>query len=377
MRGVLIFLILSNLVFSQEWLTPRLKKNLLYSGEIPYRTYLVSRTNGGNVRAKPSIAGKKIGKIYMNNKYQILEIVKGDSTWYKIRLKNGVIGYVHSSLGWKRELRYAKAMEKIEQLERFVGKSLGKKGKLRRINRYSASIKAEKNKRDRWGNRGEQSVKGYFKDGEKTDFRWIQDSRIVNVINVSDGKAQIKIPDSNRVYTIPSKVLSKYPKINKQIRKIIVLDKKNQNQGVYRKKNDHWELVSASYVATGHPTRGEDYYETPEGFFLVNNTVKAVLFYDMDKPEEEQDISRSDYGVRFSGGGYIHGIPFNDSERHNYSKLLKSRELRLGTYAYTHKCIRSPEKHAKFLWEFIGWRSQDRGKWNRKPKELVSVIIIE
>ena len=52
--------------------------------------------SGANVRQKPSQDSEKVGRVYTDEIYQLLEISK--SNWYKIRLNDGTIGWISGKL---------------------------------------------------------------------------------------------------------------------------------------------------------------------------------------------------------------------------------------------------------------------------------------
>lgn len=170
------------------------------------------------------------------------------------------------------------------------------------------------------------------------------------------------------------------------------------------KRNDVWDLISYSLITSG-VNNNRDSYETPKGYFLVGNTVKQVIFpYEVKVKKEElgesvdenitekglneedyeivKKYSRANYGIRFSGGGYIHGIPLNDDivEELGSEEAVKERKERaiitLGTYKRSHKCVRSPEEHESYLYhDFVGYDPKYKDKWWRIPRQNVAVIV--
>ncbi|MGL4671009.1 L,D-transpeptidase, partial [Cetobacterium sp.] len=59
------------------------------------------------------------------------------------------------------------------------------------------------------------------------------------------------------------------------------------------------------------------------------------------------------YASRFSGGGYIHGVPVNlpRTEMIEYSQTL-------GTTPRSHMCVRNATSHAKYIYE---WAEINKG----------------
>lgn len=77
-------------------------------------------------------------------------------------------------------------------------------------------------------------------------------------------------------------------------------------------------------------------------------------------PDPQTEISGfAPYALRFSGGGYIHGVPidfklgqnqYNTSptDSKNYEEYL----ITIGTTPRSHKCVRNFTSHAKFLYDW-------------------------
>ncbi len=388
---------------------PLYEKNIEYTGELPILDYLFTDAKA-NIRDKPSINGNILGRTKINEKIEISGTVRGgrvknDRMWYKVKYKN-YIGYLHSSITVKREFRFKEMAKRARNLDLFIMESKINNWSIERIIQYNpGSIEGEDTPTDQYGNRGEQSLPGiYTNSSGKTYLRHLSDGRIVSVREKNKWGDLVTIPDSMRTYKIEG---GKTRKIDVEggINKIIVIDLNNQNQGIFLKKGDVWQLISYSLITSGI-NNNRDSYETPKGYFLVGNTVRQVIFpYEVKvkkedlggvvvesitekglEPEEEYEVvkkySRANYGIRFSGGGYIHGIPLSDDtvEKLGGKKAVEERkkraEITLGTYRRSHKCIRSPEDHESFLYhDFVGYKPKYEGKWWRVPKENVAVIV--
>ena len=229
--------------------------------------------------------------------------------------------------------------KKARNLELFIQESKINNWSIERIIAYKPGSNEEKDALiDEYGNRGEQSIVGiYFSPNQKSSLRYLQDGRIVSIRKKDRDSIIIKIPDSLREYEIESQKTRKID-VKDGIKKVIVIDLKNQNQGIFWKRGEVWELISYTLITSGK-NDNKSSYETPKGYFLVGNTVKQVIFPYEEKikkenlggevvenlteqgpmkeyNEEDYEIvkkySRANYGIRFSGGGYIHGIPLSD-----------------------------------------------------------------
>jgi SH3 domain-containing protein/L,D-transpeptidase-like protein len=391
---------------------PLYEKNIKYTGDLPLVDYLFTNSKV-NIRSKPSINGRILDKTRIKEKIEVLGTVEGDRiksnrVWYKVKYKN-YIGYLHSSVIVKREFRFEEMAKRARNLDLFIAESKINNWSIERIIQYKPGSKEPENTPiDLYGNRGEQSISGFYKNSNgKSSLRYLSDGRIVSVRERSKEGDLVAIPDSMRIYKIESRKTRKID-VKNGINKIIVIDLDHQNQGIFLKKGDVWQLISYSLISSG-VNNNRDSYETPKGYFLVGNTVRQVIFPYEEKvkkedlggevienitekglPEEynEEDYeivkkySRANYGIRFSGGGYIHGIPLKDDivKELGSKEAVKKRKERaiitLGTYKRSHKCVRSPEEHESFLYhDFVGYSPKYKGKWWRTPKENVAVIV--
>jgi len=390
-------------------IVPLYEKNIEYTGDLPLVDYLFTDSKV-NIRSRPSINGRILDRTKIKEKIEVSGTVKGDRiknnrVWYKVKYKN-YIGYLHSSVIVKRKFRFEEMAKRARNLDLFIAESKINNWSIERIIQYKPGSKeAEDTPRDLYGNRGEQSISGFYTNPSgKSYLRYLSDGRIVSVREKSKGGDLVAIPDSMRRYKIESRKTQKID-VRNGVNKIILIDLKNQNQGIFLKKDDVWQLISYSLITSGI-NNNRDSYETPKGYFLVGNTVRQVIFpYEVKikkedlggvvvenitekglEPEEEYEMvkkySRANYGIRFSGGGYIHGIPLSDDtvEKLGGKKAVKERkkraEITLGTYKRSHKCVRSSEEHESFLYhDFVGYSPKYEGKWWRTPKENVAVIV--
>ncbi len=125
--------------------------------------------------------------------------------------------------------------------------------------------------------------------------------------------------------------------------KIIIVDITNQNIATLERINNRWQIRSMNPATTGidmPPYRRA----TPLGIYVVHDKRYKMHFV----IDGTSDIAGfAPYATRFSGGGYIHGIPVNiPSTKHiEYSSTL-------GTKPRSHKCVRSATSHAKFIYDW-------------------------
>jgi hypothetical protein len=393
---------------------PLYEEDIIYYGKLPFRSYIFTKRYS-NIRKNPWKSSPKIGMAKPYEKFELLKMVKNggyikdNKVWYRIKYGNKV-GYIHSSIAYKRELRIREMATRVRHLDYFMNNAKDNNYSIERIIAYKpGSQEKEGLEKDIYGNRGEQSIRADFTNFYgKEFFRYLQDGRIVAVLEKNKGEKKIlvKIPDSVSTYRIDKNKIKKID-VSDGINKVIVIDIKNQMEGVFQKEDKVWKLISYTVITSGI-NNNKHSYETPKGYFLVANTVRQVIFPYEEKVKKdnlggkvEEDLtetglkeyneddykivkkySRANYGIRFSGGGYLHGIPLKDDtvKKLGGNKSVKARKERnertLGTFKRSHKCVRTPEEYQSFLYhDFVGYRDEYKNKWWRIPKENVAVIV--
>ena len=155
--------------------------------------------------------------------------------------------------------------------------------------------------------------------------------------------------DYDGEYWIPKKYVSLDNNLD-TLSKVIVVDTTNQNQGVFEKRGTKWTLVSYGLVTTG--VEGNASYITPVGKFKVLE--KRDRFYYLN--QDTKDIAGyAPYGIRFSQGAYIHGVPVEYIKKNgeNIDPGMKEFLFTIGTFPRSHKCVRNYTSHAKFLYNWV------------------------
>lgn len=125
--------------------------------------------------------------------------------------------------------------------------------------------------------------------------------------------------------------------------KVIVIDRTNQNIATFDKQDEHW-LVRSMNAATTGLRRPPHQMDTPLGIFVLQEKKRKMQYY---KDGTTEMGGFAPYANRFSGGGYIHGIPVD---------LPRTREVEtsstLGTTPRSHKCVRNATSHALFIYNW-------------------------
>ncbi len=152
-------------------------------------------------------------------------------------------------------------------------------------------------------------------------------------------------------------VLDKYINTKKpltNLNKIIIVDRKNQNQGVLEFIDGQWTLISYGLSTTG--VKGTYSLETPLGYYMAIEKRDKFLYFE---DGTTKIAGYAPYAIRFSGGGYIHGVPVNYKIKDD-NKMIDPGMIEylhsIGTTPRSHMCVRNYTSHAKFLhsWADIG-----------------------
>lgn len=311
--------------------------------------YVLIKTETGNIREFPSIESKIIEKRNFNEKFKVLKKVKyQENIWYKVELQGGREGFISDQIVEYRGFRFNEALKKLEGAIGFVknGNHLGKEIAI--VDSYSPdpNSKNQKRDRDKYGTTEDQSLVGVNPHGEKI---FIPDRSIVEVLGKNGGRAKIRVSSITEEYIIVNeKNISSTRKLSENsINKAVVIDIANQNKMIFEKINGEWNMISYVYSKTGFESQLG--YETPRGHFIAAVS-KSRMYYN-DALGKEQGYAKD--ATRFSGGGYLHSTPLDNSEQGDREYNLAQKELTLGTYPGTRKCVRTTEEHAKFIREWV------------------------
>jgi|GEM_PF-160152 len=323
--------------------------------------YFLVTTSTLNIRILPTTDSPISRKAGYFDKINIIQEVKGQllpkynsSSWYRVFWHEGgevKFGYVFSKLGEPRSVRFDRMLNEAKLLQNTIANNkIGYITNYKNTNGLPPAYKG--NDKDAYGNDRSQSVPGYV-DTNKTDFRYFPDGMIVSVLAETDVYYKVSTPSFKGEYFIPKKYIS-FKNTPVQLKKVIVIDDTNQNEGVFEWTTDHWELISYSYATTG--TESKYSYETPKGHFMAIEK-KSYFLYLEDGTTRISGFAP--YAIRFSGGGYIHGVPVDfkpEQNQYNTSPTNTANHeeylFTIGTTPRSHKCVRNFTSHAKFLYDW-------------------------
>ena len=321
--------------------------NLKYTRySIPY-DYVLITTSGANIRSAPSTSGSVIGKAGYNTKVKVVAMVKGQylssygtDKWYEVIWTNGARGYILSSLARYRTFQFEKMLASLTALKNEVDTTT-----TAYISNYKNANGAAPyyngGTQDPYGVQRYQSAPAYSSASTGASFRYIADGTLLTVLGESGTFYKIRTMNFSGEYYVPKKYVSLSNSIA-TLSKVIVVDRNNQNEGVFELINGGWNLVSYSYATTGANTKYK--MPTPLGYYMTIQRVSQFQYVD--------DITGAiagyaPYGIRFTGGSYIHGVPVGlNAPMQEYSGTI-------GTVPLSHKCVRNYTSHAKFLYDWM------------------------
>lgn len=284
----------------------------------------------------------------------------------------------------KRGFYWNKMEEKIDKVNSFIKETLSEGKEVYIITEYVPLAKDFYSEKDKFGNRDNQSVKGYEKSDKTGEKINIPDQTIMRILSEENGMLKIETPLYGTYFIEKNEKKYKKSDITGEINKFIMIDPDSQNEAIIQraKDTDKYEVVTYSFVTTGKDSGGSS-YETPHGAFLVSFTRPYMQFTGRSSniPQGRQRISGNLYvagdakwAVRFSGGAYMHGIPASFGPGKEAKKAYTATKI--GTFKESHKCVRHYDDQIGFIVEWVNGGSQNKQKENTIPAEPVAVIVL-
>ena len=284
----------------------------------------------------------------------------------------------------ERGFYWNKMINRIEIVNNFIDTALKAKEDLYIITEYKPLSRDKPSKKDRFGNKNNQSIIGYTKANKEGEIINIPDQTIFKIIGEENNMLKIETPFYGGPYFIENieGTYKKAENIKEKVNKFIAIDPHSQTEVLFQRnpETEKYEVVTYSYVTTGKDGWGS--YETPHGAFLIAFTRPYMTFTRHARAGDKTLPGRSDltiggiakYAVRFSGGGYMHGIPVGLNFKG--STLNTGPALKIGTYKDSHKCVRHFDDQIEFI---VGWVNADskiKDRDNTIPEEPVIAVVL-
>ena len=325
-----------------------------------------------SIKKEPNSSSKTIKSASYSQKYKTTGIVGNKSDeWYEIFFDNQ-LGYIPKSAAEKREFDWNDMMNKVEKTNKFINEALSANKKLYVLDDYTPLGGGENGKRDKFGNRANQSEFGYL-DKTFKDYINIPDRTIMVVDEQNDKYIKVKIDayDNGIYYLKPS--TGKYLKdagITGEITRFIYVDRASQNEMVIEKTGDNWNVVTSSFVTTGKDSGSS--FATPYGTFLIAYSKPVMQYTGSDNKTVVGDAKNA---VRFSGGGYMHSIPSLFEPKNTREQRKAATAKKIGTYPESHKCIRHYDDQIKFIYDWLGNSTPGHKEGFRVPSVPTVMLV--
>ena len=334
---------------------------------------------GTTVRKEPNVKSAALKNAAYSHKYKVIGKVKtnvagGTAEWYEVYF-DGKLGYVLASNAIKREFDWHDMMKKAEKTNNFIKEAVAKNQKIYVLDDYTPLGGGSGGNKDKYGNRENQSERGYLSSSFK-EFINIPDRSMMIITEETDKYVKVKIDiyDDKEYYIQKSnKRLLKDSGIKEEISRFIYVDRHSQNEMIIEKNkgSNNWNVITSSFVTTGKDGNGS--FATPYGAFLVAYSKPVMQYTGSDGKTVAGDAKNA---VRFSGGGYMHSIPslFEPKETRNQRKAATAKKI--GTYPESHKCIRHYDDQIKFIYDWLGNSSPGDKNGFRIP-EVPTVMLVK
>ncbi len=334
---------------------------------------------GTIVRKEPNVKSAALKNAAYSHKYKVIGKVKtnvagGTAEWYEVYF-DGKLGYVLASNAIKREFDWHDMIKKAERTNNFIKEAVAKNQKIYVLDDYTPLGGGSGGNKDKYGNRENQSERGYLSSSFK-EFINIPDRSMMIITEETDKYVKVKIDiyDDKEYYIQKSnKRLLKDSGIKEEISRFIYVDRHSQNEMIIEKNKgtNNWNVVTSSFVTTGKDGNGS--FATPYGAFLVAYSKPVMQYTGSDGKTVAGDAKNA---VRFSGGGYMHSIPslFEPKETRNQRKAATAKKI--GTYPESHKCIRHYDDQIKFIYDWLGNSSPGNKNGFRVP-EVPTVMLVK
>ena len=363
--------------------TPRPKEltfNYKYikNGPVDMDNFVFVSSPTAKIRSTPSVNGAILKEAKYTEKYKVIGKVKSlDPTsklnWYEI-MYNGKLAYIADTLVKKREFDWNTLVTRVETTNAFITKTLAAGEKIYYLDDYVALAGTSTVTKDKFGNRESQSERVYTAPDFKS-YIFLPDRSIVRILEQTDKYVKFESPVYGIYYLKNDrKKLLKVSNIEAEISKFVFVDRSSQNEMVVERNADMktWNVVTVSYVTTGKD--GGKAVVTPFGDFLIAYG-KPVMQYTSDI-DPSKVVGDASFAVRFSGGGYLHGIPSMFEPAGNRAARKAATARKLGTYPESHKCVRHLDDQIKFIYNWLG-NSTPGSKTGYRVPEVPAMVIVK
>lgn len=349
----------------------------------------------------PDSSMEYYGKLTYGRKLQVLALVEdeNEALWYAVVYEyedEAVVGYIQETKVSKREFQFEEMNKYLENVT-----SIQNLGHIVYVENYknlngTAPRMPNGSYYDEFGNRRGQAIAGYYDETLDGEFRYIPDGTlgiVEQVIEISEPRENIIIIDNKGIFASEeeyfdeedamdkSEAIEKYndnteviavkmyiPSFDESLwvkqkyvsededapdvlKQAIIVDRLNQNIAVFE-YDGQWNLISLSYSSTGKV--GEFSVPTPLGYFMA---ITKKPKFDYVEDGTNTIVGFAPYAIRFSAGGYLHGVPMSYTFDESGGKVNTAYYVEylssIGTIPKSHMCVRNYTSHAEFMYEWV------------------------
>ena len=348
------------------------------------------------IYSEPDTGSEYYGKLNYGYKLQVIALIEDtdENQWYAVVYKDDdeiVLGYIQEDKVAKREFqlqemnKYLQTVTSFQQLGHIVYVE-----NYRYINGNPPRMPSG-SYYDDFGYRRGQSIAGYYDSTMDGKFRYIPDGTLGIVEQIIEETATtddviiidekgIFIPNEENAESIENAieeynsgteitavklyipsfgtslwVEQKYLNEDKDapdvLNQAILVDRLNQNIVVFE-YDEVWKVISISYSSTGKV--GEYSLPTPLGYYMA---IEKKPKFDYVEDGTTTIVGFAPYAIRFSAGGYLHGVPMSYDFDEKGKKISPGYYVEylssIGTVPKSHMCVRNYTSHAEFMYEWV------------------------
>lgn len=336
-----------------------LEADLLYTDyQIAYDYVLILNT-GVNIREEPTTRASVINTGVYGEKYSLIETVQGEylegyesDEWNMVTFKKDdevKTGYIFAKLTEVRKFQFDKMYAELTKIKDQVDNNTT--AYISNYKNYNGSApRFNGGTDDDFGYRRSQSAAGYVEPNKESYFRYIPDGMLLNVLEETDDFYRVTPLSFGGEYWVEKKYVSFKNNIE-SLEQAVIVDRRYQNCATFEYRDGKWVMISYVFATTG--ANGEYKLPTPLGNYMMIQKRDRFLYY---ADGTTTIAGYAPYAIRFSGGGYIHGVPVQYIVRDD-KKIdpgLQEYLHTIGTTPRSHMCVRNYTSHAKFLYDRMG-----------------------
>ncbi|QIB68458.1 murein L,D-transpeptidase [Aminipila butyrica] len=306
--------------------TPATGDAVVTSDQETEEAALVSSEEAGQEESKALSYGfnLKYDKYLVERPYTY--IVNGEKRYFQFNLMRQRIDTVEKAMGSYRMTYIDNYKNRNGQAPQYKGRDVDPQG----------------------GSRG-ASAPAYPDIRQPEEFIYLADGTLVQVLEEDQDFTLVGLVGTDAEFSVPNRYIPQEDGLI-SLKKVIIVDRKNQNIATFEKEGESWNITSYSKATTGK--EGRYHQLTPLGYYFAIE--KKPKFYYL-KDGTDQIEGYAPYAVRFTAGAYTHGVSSAYTYTADGGRLdpgIHEFSSSIGTVPLSHKCVRNYTSHAKFIYDW-------------------------